>query len=245
MANQTDAPQESSARVHQVVAALVAVAVIVVVLIAIFASGSTTELRPGKPVPGKHETEAMLHGVPQTGFGLGSPHAPVTIFEYGDLQCPSCAAFATEALPGLIEDYVRKDKLRIVFRPLEIIGPDSLRAVKMAAAVGAQNKLWQFVDLMYRNQGAENSSYVTDTYLKALASAISGVNVRRALIERNSTKVADEVALASAEAHRLGVTATPSFTIARTGGPAHRLSPASIVESSVFEEAVERELARR
>jgi protein-disulfide isomerase len=233
------APNESSARLHQVVGALVASAVIIAVLIAVFASGSTSELRPGKPVPGASSTISMLKGIHQSGLALGNQTAPVTLFEYGDLQCPSCASFAEEELPGLISNYVRTGEMRIVYRPLDIIGPDSLRAARMAVALAGQDRLWQFVDLMYRNQGAENTDYVTTTYLEALASAIPGANVRRALAARGSARVNAQIARASAEAHRLNLTGTPSFTIARTGAKAHRLAASAAVQSSVIEEAVE------
>jgi protein-disulfide isomerase len=239
MADTQTAPSESSARLHQTVGVLVASAVIIAVLVAVFASGSTSELRPGKPVPGASATISMLRGIHQAGFALGDPQAPVTLYEYGDLQCPTCATFAQEELPGLISTYVRSGRLRIVYRPLDLIGPQSLRAARMATALGLQDRLWQFVDLMYRNQGAENSGYVTDTYLKALAAAIPGAHASRAMAQRGSARVNAAIALDVAEAHRLGLSGTPSFTIARIGSQAHRLPDSAAVESSVIEEAVE------
>jgi protein-disulfide isomerase len=60
-------------------------------------------------------------------------------------------------LPVLIHDYVREGKLRIVFRGLTFIGPDSEKALRAALAAGEQNRLWHVVDLFYRHQGPENS----------------------------------------------------------------------------------------
>ncbi|MGO9753511.1 MAG: hypothetical protein ACLP22_18780, partial [Solirubrobacteraceae bacterium] len=40
------------------------------------------------------------------------------------------------------------------------IGPDSVAAGRAAAAAAEQDKLWNFVDLMYLNQGEENTGYV-------------------------------------------------------------------------------------
>jgi protein-disulfide isomerase len=244
MAESQTAPSESSARLHQVTAALVATAAIVAVLVAVFTSGSTSELRPGKPVPGSAATSSMLRGIPQQGFALGRSGAPVTLTEYGDLQCPSCASFAQEELPGLLSTYVRSGRMRILYRPLDLIGKDSLRAARIAVALAAQDRLWQFVELMYRNQGAENTGYVTDTYLKALASAIPGADVARALAQRGSAGVNAQIARFAAEAHRLGLSGTPSFVIARTGGRGRALPAAAAVNDSVIEEAVERLLRR-
>ncbi len=221
---------------------LVASAVIIAVVVAVFASGSTSELRPGKPVPGAPATISMLKGIHQSGLTLGDRSAPVTLFEYGDLQCPSCASFAQEELPGLIRSYVRTGQVRIVFKPLDIIGPESTKAARMAVALGGQDRLWQFIDLMYRNQGSENTGYVTSTYLKALASAIPGANVNRSLAASTSARVSTVIARASAQARQLGVNATPSFTVAKTGGKAHALPASAAAESSVIEEAIEGEL---
>lgn len=244
MADSQATPSESSTRLHQVAAALVATAAIVAVLVAVFTSGSTSELGPGKPVPGSASTISMLRGVPQEGIALGRSDAPVTLAEYGDLQCPSCASFATEELPGLVSTYVRRGELRILYRPLDLIGSDSLRAARMALALAAQDRLWQFIALMYRNQGAENTGFVTDTYLRALASVIPGTDVSRALAQRGSASVNAQVARFAAEAHRLRLAATPSFTIARTGGRSEVLPAAAAVDQSAIEEAVERLLRR-
>jgi hypothetical protein len=47
------------------------------------------------------------------------------------------------------------------FENLSFIGPGSVAAGRVAAAASQQNKLWNFVDLLYLNQGEENSGYVT------------------------------------------------------------------------------------
>jgi uncharacterized membrane protein len=77
---------------------------------------------------------SSLAGIPQAGAALGNPNAPVTFVEYADLQCPYCAEWARRTLPVLVDDYVRTGKLRIVFRGLAFIGPDSERALRAAIA---------------------------------------------------------------------------------------------------------------
>src|ERR1700730_10245852 len=165
-------PSLARVRLYRLGALVVTAAAITAVLVAVLSSGSTSQLAPGRPVPGAAKTLALFAGIPQRGIALGDPHAPVTLVEFGDLQCPSCAIFANDALPKIVSRYVRPGRVQLVFRALDFIGRDSQRAANMAEALGAQNHLWQFVDLAYRNQGLENSSYVTDTYLRALAGAI-------------------------------------------------------------------------
>ncbi len=43
-----------------------------------------------------------------------------------------------------------------------------------------QKKFWNFIELVYANQGAEDSGYATDSFLKAIAAAIPGLNAGKA-----------------------------------------------------------------
>ncbi len=203
-------------RLYQLAALLVSVLAIGAVAIAVLTSGSTSQLAPGKPVPGAPQTLALFAGIPQHGIALGDPRAPVTLEEFGDLQCPVCAAYAEDALPSIVRRYVRDGRVRLVFRNLDSIGSDSARAARMAGAVGEQNHLWEFIDLMYKNQGAENTSYVTDRYLQALAAAIPGVDVGRALRARTSSAVEAQIEQAHALAQELHLQSTPSFVLVPT-----------------------------
>jgi len=229
-------------RLYQVGGLLVTAGAIGAVLLAVLTSGSTSQLAPGKPVPGSAPTLALFAGIPQHGVAVGNPHAPVTLVEFGDLQCPSCAQFAQDALPTIVSRYVRPGRVLLVFRGLDFIGGDSQRAARMAGALGEQNRLWQFIELMYRNQGLENSGYVTDTYLRALAAAIPGADVARALAARNSAGVQAQLQQAQALARSLHLASTPSFLISRRGLPPERLSPASL-DSGSIERSLDRRLA--
>ena len=75
----------------------------------------------------------MLDGIPQDGIALGEPDAPVTLVEYADLQCPFCAEWALQTFPELVADYVRDGRLRIEFRGLTFIGPESEDALRAAS----------------------------------------------------------------------------------------------------------------
>lgn len=229
-------------RLYRLGALLVTAVAVTAVLVAVLTSGSTSQLAPGKPVPGAARTLALFAGIPQHGDALGNPHAPVTLVEFGDLQCPACAQFAANALPSIVARYVRPGRVLLVFRALDFLGQDSLRAARMAEALGAQNHLWQFIDLMYRNQGLENSSYVTDTYLSALAAAIPGVDLRRALAARGSAGALAQIDQARALARELGLKSTPSFLLSPSGAPPRRFSPEGL-ESGSFSAAIDRMLA--
>ena len=201
---------------------------IAAVLIGVLGGGSTSDLKPGKPVPGAARTRALLAGIPQHGNVLGDPHAPLTLVEFGDLQCPACAQFSEETLPAIVRRYVRTGKLLLQFRALDFLGPDSLRAARMAVALGAQGAMFQFLVLMYGNQGLENSGYVTDNYLRALAGAIAGANGRLALSARGSSAVFAQLHEDQLLAKRYGLRSTPSFLLYRSGTAPARFQPTAL-----------------
>lgn len=197
----------------------------------------------GSKLQGVAATERLLRGVPQSGVVLGRPGAPVTLVEFADLQCPFCRDWNRQTLPVLVNEYVRTGKLRIVFGGLAFIGPDSETALRAALAAGAQNRLWNVVDLLYANQGAENGGWVTDELVREIGSSVSGLDVERMLERRNSTAVSDEIAAISRSAVRAGVSGTPSFGIGTTGKTLQPL-PVTALGSAQFRAAIDNELGR-
>jgi protein-disulfide isomerase len=239
-----DAPPPGRTRLYRLGALVVTAAALTAVLVAVLTAGSTSELEPGKPVPGEAQTLPLLAGIPQNGISLGSPRAPVTLVEFGDLQCPTCAQFATETLPAVIDRYVRSGRVRLQFRALDLIGADSRRAAAMALALAQQNRLWQFVELAFHNQGSENSGYVTDRYLRALAAAIPGADVARAVAAQGSTAVSEQLSEARALASAARVHATPSFELALSAAGPRPFHPPGL-DSGSFTSALDRALAGR
>ena len=147
---------------------------------------------------------------------LGSPRAPVTLVEYADLQCPYCAAWARDALPAVVSEYVRTGRVRIIFRGLAFLGPDSELALRTVIAAGAHDKIWNLVDALYRRQGSENSGWVGDEL--AQAAAVAGVDARA--LDRGAWNRATDRALErnTRTARAAGVQGTPTFELGRTGG---------------------------
>jgi protein-disulfide isomerase len=101
------------------------------------------------------------------------------------------------------------------FRSLAFIGPDSVSAARVAQAAGEQNKLWNFVDVAYHNQGKENSGWATDAVLRRLAAAVPGLDVNNAFAARNSAAVTAQLNAANTLATSSGVNSTPTFLVGR------------------------------
>ena len=181
--------------------------------------GSLTNALPEAAV-----VQREFAGVPQNGFVLGSPKAPLTMVEYIDLQCPGCRAFETSVLPSIVPEFVRAGKLKIEARPIAFIGPDSIPARKAAIAASEQNRAFNFMQITYANQGTENTGWLNQTYIEQAATSVPGMDVRRLLDAQNSTAVKNVTDRIDAQATADHVSETPTLLLGKTGS---KLSPVS------------------
>jgi len=223
--------------------ALAAIAVVAALVVVSQKDGTGTSApSAGEGPAGVAEAGRLFAGIPQQGIALGNPDAPVTMVEFADLQCPFCGQYDREVLPTIVNRYVRTGQVRLELRLLSFIGPDSERAARVALAAAGQNRMWGLVDLLYRNQGTENSGYVTDAFLRRLARAAPGLEAERAMRESESAAVGSRLASARSAADRAGIDATPSFLLGTTGG---RLAPfrPSALEPGAFTDRIDALLA--
>ena len=86
-----------------------------------------------------------------TDHHLGASHAPVTVVEYGDFECPNCKQ-AAPAVKLLLERF--PGRARVVWRhfPLEEVHPHALDAALAAEVAAGQGKFWPMHDLLFENQ---------------------------------------------------------------------------------------------
>lgn len=220
-----------------------AVAAAAAALVAALELTSGTTAARAAPVTGAARVGALLSGIPQQGTVLGSRTAPVTLVEFADPQCPYCGMWERDALPTIIGGYVRPGKVRIVFEGMTFVGPDSEIALRTALAAADQNRFWNVLELLYENQGTENTGWVTDSLLRGIGAAVPGLDTGRMLSERNSASVAAALAQASTSASNARVTSTPTFLVGRTGG-AMRPAPVTSLTASALTPALDAALAR-
>lgn len=227
---------EQRTRLLQIAAGAVFLAVVAVVVLIIANSGGGDSGGDASNLEGVQEVEKLFAGIPQDEMVLGDPNAPVEVAEYGDLQCPVCKQFAEDIIPPVIEKQVRNGEVKMVFRNFPIIGPQSAPAGAAALAAGAQGKGWQFLDLFYHNQGAENSGYADDEFLKAIAEAAGVPDIAKWERDRTSEKFEAEVEETNEEAERLGLSGTPSLALQGPGtnGVELKNSPTSTEALEIF-----------
>ena len=213
----------------------VALIVLAIVLGFVFTGGSSSSNTPARGslaggLPGAADAQRLFRGIPQHGNVLGSPNAPVTVVEYVDLQCPFCQEFETKAMPTLLSRYVRSGKVKIEARPIAFIGPDSERGRAGALAAAEQNRLFNYMQLLYLNQGTENTGWLDDAMASAAAASIPGLDVHAWSSARGSSAVTDQESQFDNEGNADNVTETPTVLVGKTGG---KLQKASVSLSNI------------
>ena len=228
----------STKKLYLAAVAVAAVVAAAVVSAAVLTRGgkepaaSTVTTLTQQPITGLAETTALFRGIPQHGRVLGSPRAPVTLVEYADPQCPYCAEWARNGLPAIVQDYVRSGRVRIEFRGLAFVGPNSRNGVAATLAAGKQGKLWQFADLLFANQGAENSGWISDDLFGAIVAG-TDMSWKRFDLDRYDPAVTQQIANAYAQAQADGIQGTPSFFVGPTGGSLQQVHVTSVDGSEV------------
>jgi protein-disulfide isomerase len=214
----------------QVLGGVVAVAVVIVVVLVVVSSngGNKASVAAVKPAS-KAATQVAatvnseLKGIPQKGNVLGDPKAPVTVTEYGDLECPICKAFALGAETQMIKNYVKTGKVKVVYKSMmtathDLSDSSTIFPLQQTAAyaAGGQDKAWNYILLFYHEQGTEDTPYVNVSYLTGLAKQVDGLNVKTWNTQRNNPKYAAQVQNDENSADSLQLQGTPSL---RFSGP--------------------------
>ncbi len=206
-----------------------------VVVAAVLIAGSLLLGGDDEPaaVPPATGSTAVVDGIPQRGTVLGSPEARVTLTQFEDFQCPFCATYTAGAFPTIVKEYVRPGDVKIEFAGLSFIGDDSEQALRAALAAGEQGAFWQFSELLYQNQGEENSGWVTDELIASIAEKLE-LDRSQLEVDMESEDVTHQMEDTLGEALELDVEGTPTFFVSVDGGPRQAVHPTSLTDPASF-----------
>ena len=207
-------------------AALGAAAVVVVVVILVAGTGKNSAAEQTTTTASTQTTPAAkntLAGVPQAGDTLGKASAPVTLAVFEDPQCPFCRQWNVDTLPTVVDTYIKTGRVKLVYRGIDIIGPNSIPGLRAIYAAGEQNKLWSMVEELYRRQGEENSGWITPAVIRSSAVAI-GADPDKLVAAAKSPAVTAKLLAAAKEANASAVQGTPTFLVSRPPGLPQQLS---------------------
>ena len=141
----------------------------------------------------------------------GPKDAPVTIVEFGDLECPACKA----AQPNITKLMQEEPKAKLIFQnfPLEEIHKWALTGAKYLDCLGRENNdaAWKFIATVYDHQSAVNEQNV-DQMLKGYVKDAGGnPDTVAACVAKPETE--QRVKQSEALGEKLDVTSTPTFFI--------------------------------
>ncbi|MFL6227297.1 MAG: thioredoxin domain-containing protein [Pyrinomonadaceae bacterium] len=135
----------------------------------------------------------------------GAANAPVTVVEFTDFQCPSCAAMEP-VIERIMTEY--SASVRLVVRDFPLTQHENaFKAAEAAEAARAQGKYWEYTHLLFANQKA-----LEVTKLKEYATQV-GLDRQKFDALLDSGQLADKVQIDSVDGTRLGVSATPTLFV--------------------------------
>lgn len=136
-----------------------------------------------------------------TGIG-GNPDGDVTLVEFFDYRCSFCRRMIP-ALKQLLED---DGNIRLVFKELPVLGPDSVRAAKASMASQFQNR---YEDYHFALMNAQDLS---EDNLVAMAENL-GMDGDQLRIDMEDPAIDAAINANYALARGLGIEGTPAFVI--------------------------------
>jgi protein-disulfide isomerase len=164
-------------------------------------AGGTIRVVPDETEPTAAVPASVADAVAAADHVRGAADAPVVVVEYGDYECPYCAA-AEPVLRELVDDSA--GQVDLVFRnfPLPDVHPYALTAALAAEACAARGLFWPMHDLLFRHQDR-----LTDAHLRGYADSLG---VDGSLVVGNAAQpFGDKVEADFASGVAAGVRGTP------------------------------------
>jgi len=147
---------------------------------------------------------------------IGNPDAPITIIEFSDFQCPFCAKFHMQTLPTIMDEYINKGTVKLVFRdfPIQNIHPNAVPASIAAECANEQGEFEQMYHMLFEKQ-KEWSNLETAYAITAFNQYASELQLNEEKFDSciKNVKYIEEVQKDLNEGRTYGVTGTPGFFI--------------------------------
>ena len=134
---------------------------------------------------------------------MGNPDGDVVLVEFFDYQC----GFCKRVLDDVFELSESDGNIRVVFKELPILGPESVVAARAALAARPQGRYVELHNALMGYRGTLSEQVIFDI------AADIGLDVDRLRSDMESPEVAAEIAANLQLAQRLGIGGTPAFVI--------------------------------
>ncbi len=194
-----------------------------IVVVAIAIIGSYSYKNSAAPTVVTSNTENSAPAInPETlvrpdSYTLGASDAKVTVVEFLDPECESCAAFGP-IVKKVLKDYEGKARLVVRYMPLH---PNSLSAATFLEAAGEQGKYWQALEYLFEKQpewgtkhGPQPAGAQADitTLFKKYATDL-GLDLEKMNAAYTENRFAEKIARDKADGQSIGVRQTPTIFV--------------------------------
>lgn len=140
---------------------------------------------------------------PFAGAWAGAADGDVVLVEFFDFNCPFCRQSAADVDRLLAED----PKLKVVFRDMPVLGPESERFAQASLSAANQGKYRNFYTSVFSGQGSLSQERLIRTVRQA------GLNERQVARDLNSRELRSEIEKNIGLSRALGLTGTPSYVV--------------------------------
>lgn len=142
----------------------------------------------------------------------GKIDAKVQIVEFGDYQCPACAA-VHPIIKRVLEEYKDNSEVTFVFRNFPLsIHPNARISAQAAESAGSQGKFWEMHDMIYENQGEWSDVKNPIDIFVGYAEKI-GLDTDKFKTEVKNSQYSAIISADYKDGEELGVDSTPTFFV--------------------------------
>jgi protein-disulfide isomerase len=190
--------------------------------------------------------QKLYSPVVQNASALGSNTADITMIEFADYQCQSCAKFYREVREDILRNFVNTGQVRFLFKDFIVNNdmPTTTTTVDEASKLAAeasycaadQGKYWEYHNQLYQNAEDESTESATIDNLKQIAKNSRIGDLMRfsdCLASHKHSKTVNEN---DNLARSIGLQSTPTFILL-----SNRTQPLAIQGAqpySIFEQAI-------
>lgn len=188
--------------------------------------------------------QKLYNPVVQNASALGSSTADITIIEFADYQCESCAKFNREVRDDILRNFVNTGQVRFLFKDFIInndmttttVDETSILAAEASYCAAEQGKYWEYHNKLYQNAVGENTQWVTIDNLKQIANNVGIGDLMQFSDCLESHKNSKTVKENDNLARSIGLQSAPTFILL-----SNRTQPLAIQGAqpySIFEQAI-------
>jgi protein-disulfide isomerase len=138
----------------------------------------------------------------------GDADAPVTIIEWSDYECPFCVRFIEQTYGQIVEQYINKGKVNLIFRDYPLgFHANAQKAAEAAECAGEQGEYYAMHDKLFAD-GVKGGVASFKEFAKDLGLDTDDFNECL-----DSDAMAEEVKKDMADGQAAGIRGTPGFII--------------------------------